>query len=232
MGMMTADVQELPVTVRRSIWSILRSSIVWKLTLFVGVLVTLTSGALIAVAFFAIGTILRDQIHDRLLTVASDRQEMLAYTLQQQEERATQIAGWNRIQQILARRANGSIDGEHFRIDGEALLSSVRINTARILGLWIEDDSGTMLASSGPDGLIVHFSFLRRNKPISADVSLVVSPQRLGEIFACVYSSVVRGRDGRDLGKRSRINGLRAHCLILDEYQRPARNRRSSSWHS
>ena len=69
-----------------------RSSIVWKLTLFVGVLVALNCAVLIGVAYIATSRIIRHQIHERLSTVAADRQEMLAYTLGQQEERATQFA--------------------------------------------------------------------------------------------------------------------------------------------
>ena len=46
---------------------------------------------LIGVAYIATTEILRKQINERLSTVASDRQEMLAYTLQQQQERATQL---------------------------------------------------------------------------------------------------------------------------------------------
>ena len=85
--------------------SLFRSSIVWKLTLFVGVLVTLNCGVLIGVAYIATSEILRNQIDERLSTVASDRQEMLAYTLQQQEERATQLRQRVRIHHLFAQRA-------------------------------------------------------------------------------------------------------------------------------
>ena len=78
-------------SVPRSRRSFLRSSIVWKLTLFVGVLVALNGGLLIGVAFFTTSTILRNQIHERLSTVAADRQEMLANTLHQLEERAVAV---------------------------------------------------------------------------------------------------------------------------------------------
>ncbi len=46
--------------------SFFRSSIVWKLTLFVGVLVTLNCGVLIGVAYIATSVILRKQIDERL----------------------------------------------------------------------------------------------------------------------------------------------------------------------
>ena len=106
---MDADGQEQPSHRIPSKRSFLRSSIVWKLTLFVGVLVTLNCGVLIGVAYVATSVILRDQIHERLSTVASDRQEMLAYTLEQQEERATRFASRGRIHQLMAQRAEGTI---------------------------------------------------------------------------------------------------------------------------
>ena len=63
---------------------------------------TLIGGASIAVAYFTTAKILRDQIHQRLTTVATDRQKMLASTLRQYEERATRFARRNRIHQLLA----------------------------------------------------------------------------------------------------------------------------------
>ena len=106
---MSADGQEQPESSSHSKRSFFRSSIVWKLTLFVGVLVALNCGVLIGVAYIATSVILRKQIHERLSTVASDRQEMLAYTLEQQEERATQLAKQVRIHRLFAQRAEGTI---------------------------------------------------------------------------------------------------------------------------
>ena len=112
-------VKTQPESSSRAKRSFFRSSIVWKLTLFVGVLVTLNCGVLIGVAYIATSAILRNQIDERLSTVASDRQEMLAYTLEQQEERATQLASRVRIHHLLAQRAEGTISPERFRAETE-----------------------------------------------------------------------------------------------------------------
>ena len=128
-------------SLRASKRSFLRSSIVWKLTLFVGVLVTLNCGVLIGVAYIATSAILRNQIHERLSTVASDRQEMLAYTLEQQEERATQFASRVRIHHLLAQRAEGTISAETFRAEAETMLTGAESTSTGFLALWIEDDS-------------------------------------------------------------------------------------------
>ena len=106
---MDAPGQAQPESSSPSRRSFFRSSIVWKLTLFVGVLVTLNCGVLIGVAYIATTEILRNQIDERLSTVASDRQEMLAYTLEQQEERATQLAQRVRIHHLFAQLAAGTI---------------------------------------------------------------------------------------------------------------------------
>src|SRR5262245_47164459 len=129
------------------------NSIVWKLTLLVGVLVALNGGVLIGVAFLATSTILRDQFDERLRTVAADRQEMLLNTLRQQEERATQLANRPRVRQLLLLRASGTITAERFRVEMETVLSSLRASSTGTLALWVEDTEGSVLASSGPESL-------------------------------------------------------------------------------
>ena len=196
---MSADGQETPdhsSPVRRPVF---RSSIVWKLTLFVGVLIALNCGVLIGVAYIATSMILRNQINERLLTVASDRQEMLAYTLQQHEERATQLARRVRIHHLLVQRAEGTISSNRFRAETETVLLNARTNTTGFLALWIEDQAGQVLASNGPPELVAGYSRLRRFEA-KPDGPLVVPPLRVGSTFGFVFSSAVRGSDGQALG--------------------------------
>ena len=141
-----------------------RSSIVWKLTLFVGVLVALNCGVLIGVAYLATSRILRNQIHQRLSTVAADRQEMLAYTLRQHEERATHFAHRARFHQLLVQRAEGTISSDRFKVDTDTLLLYARNSTTGYLALWIEDEDGNVIASSGPQDLVAEYSRLDRSE--------------------------------------------------------------------
>ena len=143
--------------------SFFRSSIVWKLTLFVGVLVTLNCGLLIGVAYVATSVILRKQIDERLSTVASDRQAMLAYMLEQHEERAIRLAQRVRIHHLLDQRADELISPDQFRAETEVILTNARTNMAGFLALWIEDETGQVLASSGPEDLVAGYSRLRRS---------------------------------------------------------------------
>jgi two-component system, NtrC family, sensor kinase len=176
-----------------------RSSIVWKLTLFVGVLVALNCGVLIGVAYLATSRILRNQIHQRLSTVAADRQEMLAYTLRQHEERATHFAHRARFHQLLVQRAEGTISSDRFKVDTDTLLLYARNSTTGYLALWIEDEDGKVIASSGPQDLVAEYSRLDRSEA-GPDGGLVVPPRRVGTTFGFVFSSVVHGQDGKVLG--------------------------------
>ncbi len=166
---------DLPSHARRSF---LRSSIVWKLTLFVGVLVALTCAVLIGVAYIATSRILVDQIHNRLLTVASDRQEMLAYTLAQQEQRATRFASRGPLHRLMTQRAEDPISAQTFGTEAENVLSAVRTNSTGFLAVWVEDEAGQVLASSGPENLVAGYARLRQpaNMP---ENGLVVSPRRV-----------------------------------------------------
>jgi hypothetical protein len=91
------------------------SSIVWKLTVFVGVVVALNGAALIGVTYLATNSILQDQIFKRLVTVATLRQEMLATTLEKHEERVIDFAGRSGIRLLLLRRAEEPLSPEQFR---------------------------------------------------------------------------------------------------------------------
>jgi signal transduction histidine kinase len=188
--------QDPPPASKRSFF---RSSIVWKLTLFVGVLVALNGALLIAVAYIATSMILREQIHQRLTTVAADRQEMLAFTLRQQEDLARQLAHRGRVNQLLSQRRNATIRSERFRADIETILSTARSHTAGFLALWVEDEAGHVLAASGPDDLVAAYSRFKRSAP-RPDGGLVVPPKRVDSSFGFVVSSVVHSGDGRALG--------------------------------
>jgi PAS domain S-box-containing protein len=176
-----------------------RSSIVWKLTLFVGVLVALNCGVLIGVAYIATSAILREQIHQRFTTVAADRQEILGYTLQQHEERARQLASRVRIHQLLAQHRQGTISADRFRAETEMILANARTSNTALLALWIENDAGQTIAVTGPESLVAEYSRLKRVEA-KPDGGLVAAPRRIGEAFGFLYAAPMRDREGRALG--------------------------------
>jgi two-component system NtrC family sensor kinase len=169
-----------------------RSSIVWKMTLFVGVVVALFGGLLIAVAFLFTSKILRDQIHERLSTLAGDRQEILATTLRQFEERAVQFAKRPRIYQILREHKHGQIVGDQLRDQVETVLSYAISNTTGLLAAWIEDESGRRLAGAGPETLMTAYS--ARKRPVDRiESGVIVPPARIGETYGIVFFAAVHG---------------------------------------
>jgi PAS domain S-box-containing protein len=177
---------------RSSGWSFLDPSIVWKLTLFVGILVALVGTVLIVVAYVATSGILRDQIHKRLSTVAIARQDLLKDALQHLEDKASQLASSTRIDQLLSERASGSINPEQFQAAAGGILASARSKTVGMPAVWIEDPSGGVIASSGPDALIAAYRGAKLTAPKSAG-GLVVPQQKAGGFRALVCSEVVTG---------------------------------------
>jgi signal transduction histidine kinase len=177
----------------------LRSSIVWKMTLFVGVLVTLIGGLLIGVAFFLTSRILREQVHQRLSTLAADRQEILANTLRRLDERTVQFARRARIHQLLGDYDRGQIDPDQFRNQAESLLASTISNTEDLLAGWIEDPAGRRIASAGPERLIRAFADRKRPGDRAAS-GVMVPPARVGDTNGTVFFADVRGTRNELLG--------------------------------
>jgi len=176
------------------------SSIVWKMTLFVGVLVALNGGLLIGAAFFATSTMLQNQIHLRLSTLAADRQEILATTLHQLEERTVQFAKRPRVHQLLGDHNRGQLTPEQFRNQAEVILLNTISNTTGLLAAWIEDHAGHRLAAMGPEKLMTAYS--RRKEPGERVASgIMVPPLRVGDAYATVFFADVRGNRNEVLGR-------------------------------
>ncbi len=146
-----------------------RTSIVWKLTLFVGVLVALNTGLLIGAAYFATSAILRDQVHDRLTTVAGDRQEMLVHGLKQDQDQAASFAGWPRMRSLVTVHARAAQQPRQFQDGTEAFLSNIRDNVSGLLAIWIEDEAGRMIAATRTGGFDRR-AFAGGANPVSASI--------------------------------------------------------------
>src|SRR5687767_655189 len=87
---------------------VVRSSFVWKLALFVGLLIGLTAALLGWTGYRFTRAVLVDQIQDRLSVVAATRQAaVLAYT-KQQKERANLIASRTRLRELVELQIAGS----------------------------------------------------------------------------------------------------------------------------
>ncbi len=176
-----------------------RSSIVWKLTLLVGVLVALSCALLIGVAYVTTSSILSDQIHERLSTVAAGRQEILVLALRQQMDQTAQLAGVPAIQTLLTQRAGGATAPETTRPEVATILFHAQASSTGVRAVWIEDEAGDLIASSGPPSLVAEHRALRQAGENSAG-GLIVPPRRTGGPVRLLSSATVRGADGQALG--------------------------------
>jgi two-component system, NtrC family, sensor kinase len=176
-------------------------SIVGKLTLFVGVLVGLNTALLIGAAYVTISAILRDQIQSRLEAIAGDRQEILFHEFQQQQGRVLEFAGRPRIQTLFSAYADGTLPPDRFVEQAGGFLANVQVHAAGLLALWVEDDSGGMLASSGQEALV---TALARSERLAVDPAtgggLAVPPRQIADTYAAVFAGAVRDDNGRLLG--------------------------------
>src|SRR5262249_48234202 len=155
-------------------------SIVGKLTLFVGVLVAFNTALLIGAAYVTTSAILSDQVRNRLMAIAGDRQEILFLALRQQRERASSIGDRPRIRALFADYAGGTLSAERFADHAGAFLGNVQAHAADLLALWIEDSSGRILAATDSRDLVAELS--RAERPAvdpNADSWLAVPPRRI-----------------------------------------------------
>jgi PAS domain S-box-containing protein len=176
-------------------------SIVGKLTLFVGVLVAFNTALLIGAAYVTTSAILSDQVRNRLMAIAGDRQEVLFLALRQQRERASSIGGRPRIRALFADYAGGTLSAERFADHAGAFLGNVQAHAADLLALWIEDSSGRILAATDSRDLVAELS--RADRPAvdpKADAWLAVPPRRIAGRYVVVFCGPVRDAADRMLG--------------------------------
>ena len=175
------------------------SSIVWKLTVFVGIVVALNGALLIGVTYLATKAILEDQVYKRLRAVVTLRQEMLSSTLQDHEQRAFEFASRSPVRLLLLRRADEPMSPARFRALADPFLANSLATIRDFMAIWIEDESGQVIASSGPATLIAAFSGAKR-LPENPGGELALPPRRLDGAFGVPFATVVRGAEQKILG--------------------------------
>jgi signal transduction histidine kinase len=175
--------------------SVLKRSIVVKLTLFVGLLVALTAGILITVVYRYTSEMLRDQIDNRLSAVADDRQSLLMTGMAQMEERVRIFASRYRLLEILERYSGGSMTAERFQAESTRTLDEVRSDTDGLLAFWIEDRDGRRIASSGPSNLLEIFAGTARSQTgLAREPALVGYPRPASETYVALFRTSASSR--------------------------------------
>ena len=62
----------------------------------------------------------------------------------------------------MTQRAEDPISAQTFGTEAENVLSAVRTNSTGFLAVWVEDEAGQVLASSGPENLVAGYVRLRQ----------------------------------------------------------------------
>ena len=177
-----------------------RLSIVLKLTLFVGSLVALAAGTLISVGFSYTSAMLRDQIDNRLSTMADDRQALLVAGLLHLEERVRILKSRYRLLEVLDRFGAGTMTPERLR-ESSRSLDDVRDDTDGLLAFWIEDTTGRKIASSGPPALLEQFAGDRDStRQSSRDPVMIGFPRAAGNTYGALFRTQAMSRNHGVIG--------------------------------
>jgi two-component system, NtrC family, sensor kinase len=179
--------------------SFIGSSIVWKLTVFAGIFVALNGAILIGVAYWATSAILRDQIHERLATVAAARQEVLVLALHQQMDQTANLANLPGIQTLLLQPSRGPVTSETIKAEIATTVFHGQASPSGVAVVWIEDESGNLIAASGAENLVTEYRQVRGSGERPAD-GLIVPPRRTGGPVRLLSSATIRSPARQALG--------------------------------
>jgi PAS domain S-box-containing protein len=165
-----------------------RTSIRWKFTGFAAALLLLSIVGLSAVIYQAARDGLRNQIHNCLNVVASDRQAMLLSYVSEQQQSVRLIASRTQLRELLARHAAHSIDDRALARDASRILTDAAAGDNHLLGLRIANPSGTVIAATDPQAVGEHLS----NNP-AFQTGLSAPYFSVPELVADKPSSIVSG---------------------------------------
>ena len=88
-----------------------------------------------------------------------------------------------RIRLLLLRRAEEPMSPAQFRREADPLLANCAGDASReYMAVWIEDEQGQVIASSGPANLIAAFSGAKRSTE-NPDGGLAIPPRRVDGAF-------------------------------------------------
>lgn len=126
----------------------LRTPILFKLTIFICLLILLTAGAIGGAGYIVTRNVLRSEIHKRLTTLASDRQQLLRAHTTQQIERIRLISRDAGLITALEAHERGTLSSEAFFETAGRILNEDKKNFDGLLDLWIGDPAGVVIGST------------------------------------------------------------------------------------
>lgn len=126
----------------------LRSSVLLKQTAFVAVMILLTGGTLILSGHRFVRKMVVEQINQRLILAASDRQVLLQTYIRQQQERVALVASRTRLRQLTEDYEAGKLPGDEFRSESRRILVDAQKSSEGFLAISITDPEGKVITST------------------------------------------------------------------------------------
>jgi len=126
----------------------LRSSLLLKQTAFVAMVTIVTGGTLILASERFARRIVRDEIDQRLVLIATDRQALLQAYIHQQQERVALVASRTRLRQLVEERAAGKIPADQFRRQSAQILADAQRSAEGFLSVSIADPRGIIITAT------------------------------------------------------------------------------------
>ena len=176
-----------------------RRSIVSKLTLFVALVVILTSVVPGWLGYNFTKQLLEKQIEDRLLVVAHSRQTTVDYHIQGQLALLAQVASRTRLRESWEEFNSRKLTESKFRDETERILLDALKSTPEFLAIHLANTKGQIVASTDDSQLGQH---LLENPAFMQGLHDVYlsPPQPMGSSYQSWLSSPCRNQANRPLG--------------------------------
>ena len=130
-----------------------RSSMFFRLALFVAALLILTAGLMSWAGYLVARNIIRDQIHERLRVAAADRHQMVLSFVAQQLERAGLVASRTKLRNLIAEFKHGKISEDDMRTGTRSIIEDALKSTDGFRVISIANADGRVLTSTSDDRL-------------------------------------------------------------------------------
>jgi two-component system sensor histidine kinase/response regulator len=176
-----------------------RSSIVFKLALFIAPLLVLTTGFMSATGYYIARQIARAEIHQRLRVAATDRHKMITSYVAQQHERIQLVASRTQLRKLIEDHVYGGLDAVDIQPGTAAILRDAKQSTRGFVDIWIVGADGRVITATDD-------SYLGRDFSDNADFQpglfwpYIGEPDFLGGVPYAYLATPAKTNDGRLLG--------------------------------
>jgi signal transduction histidine kinase/CheY-like chemotaxis protein/HPt (histidine-containing phosphotransfer) domain-containing protein len=120
-----------------------------RVTLYVGLTLFVVATAITATIYLEARRIVRDQIHQRLVSAAADRHALVLGYVARQHERVRLIATRTRLRELVGRYRREDVDAAELVAELRRILEDAESGFDDLRGVLIADASGALVTSTG-----------------------------------------------------------------------------------